>query len=164
MTHEIPEDTAMHTSTDSRKRTSSLLPRRHLPPSLGGAAILAVASLTAFGVAAQEFDLSWRTIDGGGGTSSGLDLTLTGTIGQADADTVLTGGSFQLEGGFWPGVSASPRQPACVGDLDHNGAVDQTDLAILLGAWNTGDADLDGDGITAQADIAILLGAWGACP
>jgi hypothetical protein len=57
-------------------------------------------------------------------------------------------------------------EPNCPGDLDLNGSVDATDLALLLGAWNT-DADrsdLDNDGDTGSADLAILLGAWGPCP
>jgi hypothetical protein len=124
----------------------------------------AIASLSAIALAAHAFDLTWQTIDGGGGTSSSLDLTLTGTIGQADAAPILSGGSFELQGGFWPGIATGTRLPSCLGDLDRSGTVDQTDLAILLGAWNTGDADLDGDGNTAQADLAIILGAWGACP
>jgi hypothetical protein len=50
-----------------------------------------------------SFDLSWSTIDGGGGSSSGGQFVLNGTIGQPDAGT-LTGGNFTLEGGFWSGV------------------------------------------------------------
>src|SRR5690242_15390592 len=50
-----------------------------------------------------QFDLSWSTIDGGGGTSSGGQFVLNGTIGQPDAGS-LTGANFKLEGGFWSGV------------------------------------------------------------
>ncbi|MBL9120817.1 MAG: right-handed parallel beta-helix repeat-containing protein [Phycisphaerae bacterium] len=56
----------------------------------------------------------------------------------------------------------------CAGDLDRDGEVAGSDLAILLGAWGTvgrgaAAADLDGDGVVGGADLAILLGAWGAC-
>ena len=34
---------------------------------------------------ADDFDLSWNTIDGGGGYSFGGDFELEGTIGQCDA-------------------------------------------------------------------------------
>lgn len=34
---------------------------------------------------AQPFDISWYTIDGGGGTSSAGQFQLSGTIGQHDA-------------------------------------------------------------------------------
>jgi hypothetical protein len=47
------------------------------------------------------FDLSWNTVDGGGGTfSSSGPFGLGGTAGQPDAGT-LAGGSFALFGGFW---------------------------------------------------------------
>src|SRR5262252_8683118 len=50
-----------------------------------------------------QFDLSWSTIDGGGGVSSGGQFVINGTIGQPDAGT-LTGSNFKIEGGFWSGV------------------------------------------------------------
>jgi hypothetical protein len=58
-----------------------------------------------------------------------------------------------------------PPPPACPGDLDASGAVDASDLAIVLGAWGAkgGAADLDGNGTVDASDLAILLGAWGAC-
>jgi len=46
------------------------------------------------------YDLTWNTIDGGGGTSTGGVYSLSGTIGQPDAGT-LTGGTYTLNGGFW---------------------------------------------------------------
>ena len=39
---------------------------------------------------------------GGGGTSTGGVYSVSGTIGQPDAG-LLTGGSYTLAGGFWPG-------------------------------------------------------------
>ena len=51
-----------------------------------------------------RFDLSWSTIDGGGGTSSGGQFAITGTTGQPDAGT-LSGGNFKVEGGFWSAVT-----------------------------------------------------------
>jgi len=50
------------------------------------------------------YDLSWYTIDGGGATSSsGGPYSLGGSIGQPDAGS-LSGGSYQLAGGYWGGV------------------------------------------------------------
>ena len=54
---------------------------------------------------AQTYSIDWFTIDGGGGTSSGGQYTLSGTIGQPDAGT-LAGGNYTLDGGFWGGVFA----------------------------------------------------------
>jgi hypothetical protein len=53
-------------------------------------------------VQAQNYTIDWFTIDGGGGTSTGGVYTVSGTIGQPDANQQpLTGGSFSLPGGFW---------------------------------------------------------------
>jgi hypothetical protein len=54
------------------------------------------------------FDLTWSTIDGGGGESTGGGFSLRGTIGQADAGA-LSGGGYTLSGGFWPGAAAEYR-------------------------------------------------------
>lgn len=50
----------------------------------------------------RGYDLSWNTIDGGGGSSTGSTYTLRCTIGQPDAAT-FTGGTYTLGGGFWKG-------------------------------------------------------------
>lgn len=52
----------------------------------------------------QTYVLSWWTIDGGGGTSGAAgQYALEGTAGQPDAGPLLSGGDYQLAGGFWPG-------------------------------------------------------------
>jgi hypothetical protein len=52
---------------------------------------------------AGSYDLAWWTIDGGGGVSSGGVYALAGASGQLDAG-VLTGGGYELTGGFWGGA------------------------------------------------------------
>jgi len=51
-----------------------------------------------------------------------------------------------------------------VGDLDDDGMVSSSDLALLLGAWGRCGApcaaDLDRDGFVGAPDLSILLGAW----
>jgi hypothetical protein len=54
---------------------------------------------------AQTYDISWHTIAGGGGTSSGGNYSVTGTIGQSAAGN-LSGGAYSLTGGFWGIISA----------------------------------------------------------
>ncbi len=49
---------------------------------------------------AQSYSLSWFTLDGGGGVSTGGVFAVNGTVGQPDAG-VMTGGNFSLAGGFW---------------------------------------------------------------
>ena len=76
--------------------------------------LLAVCALLLVAVSAAHaqtivYDLSWRTMDSGGGRSLGGGLVLNGTIGQPDAGR-LTGGGVVLQGGFW-----SPRQSTLAG-------------------------------------------------
>jgi hypothetical protein len=69
-----------------------------------------VASI-ALSARAQTYDISWFSIDGGGGTSSGGIYSVTGTIGQPDAG-VLSGGNYSIVGGFWSAIAATPGSPA----------------------------------------------------
>jgi hypothetical protein len=80
----------------------SLFPRSYLLGAVCAAA--AVFAVTSHAQSGGQFDLSWSTINGGGGTSRGGQFTLSGTIGQA-ASGRLAGGNFALEGGFWSGIS-----------------------------------------------------------
>jgi hypothetical protein len=70
-------------------------------------ATLGVTLLVAVAVSAQSpqqtYDLSWWTVDGGGGGSSGGNYALDGTAGQPDPGPILSGGGYNLEGGFWGG-------------------------------------------------------------
>ncbi|TVQ33768.1 MAG: hypothetical protein EA376_01350 [Phycisphaeraceae bacterium] len=57
----------------------------------------------------------------------------------------------------------------CPADLDGDGLVGSSDLAVLLGCWGPiagacGPADLTGSGDIGSADLADLLGQWGPCP
>ena len=54
------------------------------------------------------YDLSWWTVDGGGGVSSSPGYSLAGTIGQPDAG-VLSGPGYTLGGGFWQGAAGIYR-------------------------------------------------------
>ena len=128
-------------------------------------ALIVAALLLAPAALAQSFDLSWYTVDGGGGTSTGGGFELSGTIGQPDAGA-MSGGDFTLEGGFWPGSGVF-----CFGDLNGDSTVNISDLAQLLANYGTTsgatyeDGDLDGDGDVDISDLAALLGVYGTtCP
>jgi len=56
-------------------------------------------------VASAGYDLSWWTVDGGGGTLSDASsgYTLSGTAGQPDAAN-WQGQGYSLAGGFWGGA------------------------------------------------------------
>ena len=96
--------------------------------------------------------------DGAGG-GAGIDL---GALGLRAIRYVRIDGPAAA--GFSPEVDAfADVAPAAASpDLDGNGAVDASDLALLLSAWGAlqSPADLDGDGVVASSDIALLLSAW----
>lgn len=51
----------------------------------------------------------------------------------------------------------------CPADLNEDGSIDGSDLAVVLGAWGSAGGDLTGDGTTDGDDLTMILGAWGAC-
>ena len=60
-----------------------------------------LASALCLGALAQSYSIDWYKIAGGGGTSTGGVFTISGTIGQADASSAMTGPGYSLTGGFW---------------------------------------------------------------
>ena len=117
------------------------------------------------------FDLTWFTVDGGGGTSSGGGFVLSGTIGQPDAGD-LAGGDFVLSGGFWqPAPSGGLCNAPCVWDIDGSDDVRVPDLIKLLSCWGplSGDPDcacldIDGSNDIRVPDLIAMLAKWGVCP
>jgi len=73
-------------------------------------AVLLQAQEAERSVSAPTYDLSWRTVDGGGSTepTTSQSYSLVGTIGQPDAGEMV-GSRYGLVGGFWasgqPGIS-----------------------------------------------------------
>src|SRR5262245_43884301 len=78
-------------------------------------------------VLAQSFDMNTHVIAGGGSTSSAGGFSISGTIGQHDAQSQpgMSGGGFTFSGGFWP-VTAE----ACtaLGDMNFDGLRDGDDV------------------------------------
>jgi probable HAF family extracellular repeat protein len=87
---------------------------------------------------------------------SGLDMRVARAI---DSEGRITGYAADSRNDV-VAVRLTPVKPA-LGDLDCDGSVNASDLAILLGGWNLpGAGDLDRDGAVGPPDLAILLGAW----
>lgn len=119
-------------------------------------------------VNADEPDLRWFTIDGGGdmwclGGDEAGQLELSGTIGQPDAGVfVMTGGTLELVGGFWAVGMPGPPIP---GDCDGDGDVDFTDFVAFADCMNGPEgglgygcacADFDLDSDVDLADFARI--------
>ncbi len=110
---------------------------------------------------AQDFAIDWHTIDGGGKISStGGGFELSATIGQADAG-IMTGGGFQLTGGFWFEQPPGDCNATGIADL-----LDDADFAACLTGPGGGLPmpecncfDVDGDGDADLFDFAELQGA-----
>ena len=83
---------------------------RHMMHTLILALILTMAvTMLIHAQSGGGYDLTWSTIDGGGGTSMGAGYALTGAIGQPDAGA-MSGGGYTLAGGFWgSGISRPYR-------------------------------------------------------
>ena len=76
-----------------------------MPHRIKSCCLLALLFLTAGFVAlAQQYAVDWHAIPGGG-TSSGGQYSLSGSIGQPAASGNLTGGNYSLIGGFWSVIS-----------------------------------------------------------
>ena len=79
---------------------------------IGLVALLAVAPAARAQVStapSSGYSLTWYTVDGGGGASSGGSYTLTGTAGQPDAGR-LSGGTYTIGGGFWASLGGALQQ------------------------------------------------------
>ena len=130
---------------------------------LSGLLMLISTAVLAKTYSGPVYDLSWHSIDGGGGLSTGGGYELTGTIGQPDAGE-MTGGGYFLHGGF----IALPPAEACPADTDGDGMVNVPDLLAMLNAWGLCatpcPSDINGDGFVNVPDLLLLLNAWGACP
>ena len=61
---------------------------------------LALVVSVALAQPGSGYDLSWWTVDGGGGTLAGNGYSLSSTAGQLDA-AAWSGEGYTLAGGFW---------------------------------------------------------------
>jgi hypothetical protein len=101
--------------------------------------------------ASGQYELSWYTIDGGGGRSTGGDFTLTGTIGQPDA-AYSAGGGYELLGGFWPGG------PLCFVDFhDYARFAEQW---LLTGTGSPADLYEDLSDQVNYLDLRVFVEQW----
>ena len=128
------------------------------PTSTSGVVFGLLTTATLLVAGEPEFAITRYTIDGGGVMqSAGGEFDLSGTIGQSDAG-VMTGGDFQLSGGFW--FELSPT------DCNEDGLIDNADHAIFtaclmgpsfgIGASPCPCFDVDADTDITLSDFADL--------
>ncbi len=116
----------------------------------------------------QEFDLSWFTIDAGGGTSTDGTFTVSGTIGQPDTGRMTGAPYFSVMAGYWGAVHAAPT---CACDLNNDGQVDDFDFVMFAAAYDILDcadvlmpidcpSDFNADNFVDDADFVIFVAAY----
>jgi hypothetical protein len=107
-------------------------------------------------VVASDFELTRWTVDDGGMFTAGGEFELSGTIGQPDAGT-MTGGVFELNGGFW--------FPVADGDCNTDGGVNLFDYGDFESCLSGPDGgvttscrceDVDRDGDVDLLDAALF--------
>ena len=101
-----------------------------------------------------------------GNPSSGLCLAAQTTPGCADGDccaTVCAVDPFCCDT-RWDSWCVNAARSTCgyaSGDVNGDGAINSTDLGILLSGWGVaGAADFNGDGVVNSADLGVLLSNW----
>jgi len=77
--------------------------------------------LAAAAIQAQQYSIGWYKIAGGGGTSSGGQYAVSGTIGQPDAGAAMSGGNYSLTGGFWSLISVVQTAGGPLLTITHSG-------------------------------------------
>jgi hypothetical protein len=116
-----------------------------------------LAATAAPTVTGSDFDLSRHTVDAGGTSSArGGAFELSGTVGQPDAGKPLSGGVFELTGGFWFRlIPGNCNEDAGVDLFDHR------DLEVCMTGPSVGPGeapcpclDLDNDNDVDLADLA----------
>jgi hypothetical protein len=110
--------------------------------------LLVILAATA---ACGQYELSWYTIDGGGGRSSGGDFSITGTIAQPDA-AWSSGEDYELIGGFWTGG------PLCFVDFEHFARFAQ--YWMEPGTGSPADLYEDLDNKVNELDLGVFVDQW----
>lgn len=105
----------------------------HYPTFITRLLCLCLALPAMAGLADEALSIDWYTVDGGGGTTSAGEFTLSGTIGQPDAGTLtFPTADFNLFGGYWGQFG----EVAPVGPDDRPAMnINLTDANTLVLAW-----------------------------
>jgi hypothetical protein len=132
--------------------------RRVFPRVTAAVLVFCIAS-----AAVGQYVIDWHTIDGGGHAfSTGGAYSLGGAIGQHDAGPAplaMTGGAFQLLGGFWV---AAAEVCSCPGDMNADGLRNGRDVQLFIDCFiaslGCGCAELDGAPGVTTGDLNAFVG------
>lgn len=103
--------------------------------------LLMLASIPVLAQTGGVFDLTWSTVDGGGGTfSTGDSYSLGGSIGQPDAG-YMSGGVYTLSGGFWGGGTENGNQEPTNILLSNTVIAENLPINTVVGTLSTTDPD-----------------------
>jgi hypothetical protein len=116
----------------------------------------------------EGFDLTWSTLDGGGGVVAGSGFALSSGVGTYDAG-VSVGSGYELNGGFLSVATAEGG--GCVGDCssDEQVTVDELVTMVNIALGTAGIAqcpagDSSGEGlITVDEILTAVNNALNGC-
>ena len=129
-------------------------------------ALIAVAGTGVWAQSLGSFDLSWHTINNGGGHASSASYRLDGVLGQADSGS-LTSASYQLAGGFMQCFTRASVNDASISDLGGGDAQLSWTGTGTYDVWKSSDpyfqpgdasSSLDGDEVTSPYTAAGVIG------
>ncbi|MGP8240135.1 MAG: hypothetical protein ACLQVW_32630 [Limisphaerales bacterium] len=110
--------------------------------------ILLALLLLNFTSQAQNYSIEWYKVSGGGGASANGQYSLSGTIGQPDASSAMTGGNYSLTGGFWSLYAVqTPGAPLLTISYSGNHAIVSWPSSVT--------------GWTLQTNVNLAAGIWG---
>jgi hypothetical protein len=101
---------------------------------------------------AQNLNIDWYKVAGGGGSSANGQFSVNGTVGQPDAGA-MSGGQFSLTGGFWGIVAAvsTPGAPRLT--------ITRTGANTVVVSWPS-----PSTGFVLQQSSTLPSGLWNNVP
>jgi len=133
------------------KRTQAGQTFKHPMKTILNSFIIAIGLLfLTAGAWAQSYSVDWHTVAGGGGTSTAGVYSVSSTIGQHQAGTSMTGGGYDLAGGFWA-LFATPPTTSSPSTL--NIFLTETNTVVI--AWSA-----TSSGGTVQQATDLGSGTW----
>jgi hypothetical protein len=101
-----------------------------------------------------QYSIDWHKISAGGassGTNGAIVYSVSGAIGQPDAGTAMTGGSYALTGGYWSMIALVQTTGMPALTISRSGA------SVIVSWPNTATCTLQ------QNNILTTSAGWATC-